>query len=252
MATTPVPAPEAQASISPLGRIIGVFFSPKKTFEDIARKPSWIAPVILLIVVWFGLCATLVKRADWVSSTRQQIEKNKFAAAQIEALPEDKKEAAYEQGAQRSKISQYVRGIIGWPLLLLFATVINFAAFKLIGGVRTSFGTAFAITAFAHLPMGLRELLAIPVTFLKDPQSIDPQNFLASNIAAFLGDNAPVWQLIFFGSLDIFSIWAIILIAIGFSASDPKKAPLGKALGIAFGTTFIFILFFTMLAWIIL
>src|SRR5712691_3248497 len=42
MATTPAPAPEPQASISPFGRIIGVLFSPKSTFEDIARKPSWV------------------------------------------------------------------------------------------------------------------------------------------------------------------------------------------------------------------
>jgi hypothetical protein len=100
--------------------------------------------------------------------------------------------------------------------------------------------------------MSLRELLAIPVTFLKDPQSIDPQNFLASNVGAFLGDNAPAWQLILGGSLDVFAIWAIILMAVGFSAADPKKAPIGKALGIAFGTSFSLIFFFTMIAWIFL
>lgn len=255
MATTtavPPAAPESQPQMSAISRIVGIFFSPGATFRDIALRPSWVAPMIVLIVIWFGLCATLVKRADWVDYTKQQIEKNKFAARSVESLPDAQKEAAYEQGAQRSKISQYVRGIIGWPLLILFSAVINFAAFKLIAGVRTNFGTAFAISAFAHLPMSLRELLAIPVTFLKDPQSIDPQNFLASNIAAFLGDSAPVWQLIFFGSLDLFAIWAIILMAIGFSASDPKKAPLGKALGISFGTTFSFILFFTMITWIFL
>ncbi len=250
-AVTPA-APEPHPQMSAISRIVGVFFSPGATFRDIAQRPSWIAPMILLIVIWSGLCATLVKRADWVGYTKQQIEKNKFAASQIEALPEARKEAAYEQGAQRSKISQYVRGVIGWPLLILFSAAINFAAFKLIGGVRTNFGTVFALTAFAHLPMSLRELLAIPVTFLKDPQSIDPQNFLASNPAAFLQDSAPVWQLILFGSLDIFSIWAIILMAIGFSATDPKKAPIGKALGIAFGTAFSFILCFTMIAWIFL
>jgi hypothetical protein len=252
MATTPAPAPEAQASIGALGRIIGVFFSPGATFRDIVQRPSWVAPMILLIVIWLGLCAALVKRADWVDYTRQQIENNKFAARQVESLTDAQKEAAYEQRAKGSKISQYVRGVIGWPLLILFSAAINFGAFKLIGGVRTNFATAFAITVFAHLPMSLRELLAIPVTFLKDPQSIDPQNFLASNIAALLGDSAPIWQQILFGSLDLFAIWAVILIAIGFSASDPKKAPLGKALGISFGTTFSFILLFTMMAWIFL
>jgi hypothetical protein len=33
---------QPQASISPIGRIAGVFFSPKATFEDIVRKPSWL------------------------------------------------------------------------------------------------------------------------------------------------------------------------------------------------------------------
>lgn len=255
MATTtavPPAASEPQPQMSAISRIVGVFFSPGPTFKDISQRPSWIAPMILMMVIWFGLCATLVKRADWLDYTKQQIEKNKFAASQIENLPDAQKDAAYQQGAERSKISQYVRGIVGWPLLILFSAAINFGAFKLIGGVRTNFATAFAITVFAHLPMSLRELLAIPVTFLKDPQSIDPQNFLASNPAAFLGDSAPVWQLILFGSLDVFAIWAIVLIAIGFTASDPKKAPLGKSLGIAFGTTFSFIFFFTMMAWIFL
>ena len=34
----------------PLARVIGVFFSPAKTFESIARKPGmdWLLPVIIL------------------------------------------------------------------------------------------------------------------------------------------------------------------------------------------------------------
>src|SRR5215472_4469338 len=252
MATTPTPMPEAQAqpqaAIGPLGRIVGVFFSPGATFRDIVAKPSWAVPMILMIVIWFGLCGALVKRVDWLAYNKQQIEKNKFVASRLENMTEDQKTAIYEQGVGRAKATQYVRGVIGWPLLILFSAAINFGAFKLIGGVRINFATAFAITTFAHLPMSVRELLAIPVTFLKDPQSIDPQNFLASNPAAFLGDNAPVWQLISLGSLDVFAIWAVALIAIGFSAADPKKAPLGKALGIAFGTYCSIILLFTMMA----
>lgn len=255
MATTTAVSPDApqpQAQMSAFGRIVGVFFSPGAAFKDIVQKPSWLVAMILMIVVWFGLCAALVQRADWVDYTKQQIEKNKFAARQFDALTDAQKDVAYEQGAQRSRVSQYARGIIGWPLLILISAAINFGAFKLIGGVRTNFRTAFAITTFAHLPMSLRELLAIPVTFLKDPQSIDPQNFLASNVAAFLGDSAPAWQLILFGSLDLFALWATFLMATGFSAADPKKAPMGKALAISFGTTFTFVFLFTMMAWIFL
>jgi hypothetical protein len=50
--------------------------------------------------------------------------------------------------------------------------------------------------------------------------------------------------------LDIFAIWAIILVAIGFSAADPKKLPFGKSLGIAIGVNLSLMLFFTMIAWV--
>ena len=250
MATTLAPVPEEQPSLSPVARIIGVLFNPKPTFADIARRPSWVAPMLLLFVIYLGLNFALVKRADWVEVTKDQIAKSKFASRQIEQLPEEQRARAIEQGAARAKIVRYVRGVIGWPLLIVVLTAVYFGAFKLIGGARTNFAAAFAVTAFAHLPMGLRELIAIPVTFLKDPASIDPENFLASNPAALLGSDAPPWQMVPLAFLDVFGIWALILMAVGFSATDPKKLPFGKSLGIAVSVSVTFMLFFTMLAWV--
>ena len=43
---------------------------------------------------------------------------------------------------------------------------------------------------------------------------------------------------------------ALILLAIGFSAADPKKLPFGKSLGIAIGLQVCLVAFFTGLAWI--
>jgi hypothetical protein len=55
MATEPMPTPmpevRIQAKISPFGRIFGVLFSPKPTFEDIARKPTWLLPVIIMALL---------------------------------------------------------------------------------------------------------------------------------------------------------------------------------------------------------
>jgi hypothetical protein len=250
MATTPTPAPEAQASLGPVARITGVFFNPKASFADIARRPSWIAPMLLLFVIYLGLNFALVNRADWMEVVKDQIAKSKFASRQIDQLPEDQKARAIEQGAARAKIVRYVRGVIGWPLLILVSSAIYLGVFKLLGGARTNFAAAFAVTTFAHLPMGLRELIAIPVTFLKDPASIDPENFLASNLAAIFGSDLSTWQLVPLAFLDLFGIWALILMAVGFSATDPKKLPIGKSLGIVFGVFFTLMLFFTMLAWV--
>jgi hypothetical protein len=75
MATASMPAPEAQSqpAISPIGRIVGVFFSPKATFEDIARKPSWAAPIILLTLIGLAMNIFLVNKADWRAFSEEQL-----------------------------------------------------------------------------------------------------------------------------------------------------------------------------------
>lgn len=254
MATTPLsaptPAPEPQATISPIGRVFGVFFSPKPAFEDIVRKPSWVAPMVVLLLTGLLLNVSLAIHTNWTEVSKEQIAKSKFAAAQIDRLEPAQKERAYARAATQAKVMRYVRGVIGWPLLLLMATAIYFGAYRLIGGGRVSFALSFVIVAFAHLPVGFREILGAVVTMLKDPSAVDPENYLASNPAAFLGPDAPTWQMVPLTFLDLFAIWALLLMAVGFSVADPKKLPFGKSVGIAIGVNVGLMLFFTMIAWV--
>lgn len=247
---SPVPASEPQAAISPIGRILGVFFSPKPTFEDIVRKPRWIAPLLVLFLTGIVLNVALATRANWVEVMKEQIAKNKMAADQFDRMDEAKKSEAYAQAASRGKMIRYVRGVIGWPLALLFSSLLYFGVYRLIGGARVTYGLTFAIVTFASLPMGLREILGAVVAVFKDPSAIDPENYLASNPAVFLAPDAPTWQIIPLAFIDIFAIWALVLVAIGFTAADPKKVPFGKSLGLAVGLHVGLMLFFTMVAWV--
>jgi Yip1 domain len=253
MSSTPIPAPavEPQASISPVGRIFGLFFSPKPTFEDIVKKPSWIAPLINLFLTGILLNFSLVNRVNWVEASKEQIAKSKWASTRFDSLDEATKEKAYRQAATQAKIGRYVRAVVGWPLTLLFSALLYFGAYRLIGGARVTYGLSFSLLAFASLPMALREILGSIVTFLKDPNAIEPENYLASNPAALLGSDAPAWQMVPLAFLDLFGIWSLLLVAIAFSAADPKKLPLRKSIGIAIGVNVAMMLFLTMIAWIL-
>ena len=81
-ATTSVPAPDArsQPGISPVGRVFGVFFSPKPTFEDIVRKPSWVLPFVLLTLFSIGVTFAINQRINWRQFMTQQIEKSPRSA----------------------------------------------------------------------------------------------------------------------------------------------------------------------------
>jgi len=236
--------------MSTIGRIFGVFFSPKPTFEDIVRKPSWLAPVIVLFLTGMLLNVALATHANWMEVIKDQIAKNKMASRQIDSLDESKKDAAFERAASQAKTIRYVRGVIGWPLALLFSSALYFGLYRLIGGARVTFGLTFAIVAFATLPMALREILGALVSIFKDPAAIDPENYLASNPAALLPPDTPAWQIVPLAFLDIFAIWALVLVAVGFTAADPKKVPFGKSLGLAIGLHVGLMLLFTTVAWV--
>jgi hypothetical protein len=192
----------------------------------------------------------LVRNVNWTEVSKQQIEKSKWASSQIDRLDQSAKDKAYHQAVTQARIGRYIRAVIGWPLALLFIGVIYFGAYRLIGGARLSFALAFTVVAFANLPMGLREILGTIVTFFKDPAAIDPENYLASNPAALLASDAPTWQMVPLAFLDLFGIWVLLLVAIGFAAADPKKLTFGKSVAIAAGVNLSLMLFFTMLAWV--
>jgi hypothetical protein len=97
------------------------------------------------------------------------------------------------------------------------------------GSVKADFKTTLAIAAYAGLPWVIQGLLGVIVIFLKDPATVDLQNLVASNPGAFLSSDASKWLVALLSSIDIFAIWNIALVAVGFSVINPKKLSFGKA-----------------------
>src|SRR5436305_1859002 len=72
--------PESPTPINHFGRLIGVFFSPKETFQDIARRPSWILPVILMSVLGIGVAFVMNQKVNWRDVASKRIEESPRAA----------------------------------------------------------------------------------------------------------------------------------------------------------------------------
>lgn len=241
MATTPVttamPAPEPQPSISPFGRIIGVLFSPKTTFEDIARKPSWLLPVILLAILGCVVAIGLNQKMNWREYVAQQIEKSPRAGQ----LTPEQKEQQISTGA---KISPYITYIFGIPapiIVVLLVAGIMLGAYNLLAGAGVTYRSALAIVAHAYVPVLLGNILFLVVLFLKAPGTLDLDNPVATNLAAFLPEGTPKWLDAAAKNVDIFIIWITLLIATGFAAASPRKLKGGKAYTIAFAMLIVWI-----------
>jgi hypothetical protein len=231
MATTPVPAPEAQASISPFGRVIGVFFSPGKTFEDIVRKPSWVLPVLLTTILSIAVSFSINQRINWREFMTQQIEKSPRAAN----MSAEQKQQQIEGGAKFTPPFTYAIGVLGPILAVLIIGLVMWGAYSLLGGASTNFSTAIGITAHAFLTGLVSSPLLILTLFLKPFGTADLENPLASNVAALLPEDSAKWLVALCKSFDLFTFWTLILLAIGFAAVNPKKLKGAKSFTIAFG-----------------
>lgn len=230
MATTPIPMPEAQATISPFGRILGVLFSPKKTFEDIVRKPSWVLPVVLMTVLSTVVTFAFTQRVNWREFMSQQIEKSPRAGQ----LSPEQKQQQIEGGAKFSPIVIDAIGVVAPIILVLVVGLVMWGAYSLLGGISTNFGTAIGITSHAFLTGLVSSPLFLLILYLKPAENIDVENPMATNLAALLPDESAKWLVALCKSLDVFSIWTLILLAVGFAAVNPKKLKGAKSFSIAF------------------
>jgi hypothetical protein len=144
MSTTPMMAPEAPQAPAPInhfGRIIGVFFSPKATFEDIARRPSWAIPVALMTILGIGVAFVMNQKVDWRDVASRRIEESPRAAN----LSAEQKEQQIAMGAKISPGIAYGFGV-AWPILqALIVGGILLLAYNVIGGADARFGTSLGI-----------------------------------------------------------------------------------------------------------
>jgi Yip1 domain len=227
---TPLPVPEPQASISPFGRIIAVLFSPKATFEDIARKPNWLLPVVISTLLGIAATVTLNQRMDWRDYISQQIEKSPQGPNE----PPEQKERQIEMGAKITIGIVYAVGVLGSTLFALIVAAVMMLAYNLLVGTGASFAQSLAISAHTLMVGLVSTPVLLLILFLRPKGTTDPENPMATDLAAFLPEESAKWLMVLCKSLDIFTIWMLLLLAIGFAAVNPRKLKGSKSYVVAF------------------
>jgi hypothetical protein len=242
MATTtamPAPEPQSQAAISPVGRIIGMFFSPGATFADIVRKPSWIAPLAVIVALSLVGVIALNSHFDWRGYITQQIEKNPRAAN----LSPDQKQQQIDGGVKMAPMFAYVFGIPAPIVMLLVVALVLWGAYNLMAGAGVNFAQSFAIVTHAWVPISVMgSLIFLLVLFIKPVGSFDLDNPVATNLAVLLPDDAAKWLVALCKNIDLFEIWKLILLGMGFAAVSPRKLKGGKSYTIVFGAFAVWVL----------
>jgi len=109
-------------------------------------------------------------------------------------------------------------------------------------GADASYTTSLGIVSHAFVPWLIGNLIFLLVLFLKPPGTLDLDNPVATNAAAFLPEGSAKWLEALTKNVDLLAIWITVLIAIGFAAANPRKLRGNRSFTIAFGVFAVYIL----------
>ncbi len=209
--TPPAPAPEPKNAFE---RIAGVFFAPVETFADIARKPDFLIPLLVILVVGYATTFMIMPYLDWDAMIAQQAE-------MVQKQNPNVSDADLAQMGRFTKAIAKVTAYIG-PLLVLVGyliiALVVWGACRMMGG-QGDFKQAFSATLYAHFPRVILGIVATVVVMARG--MVDPSTMatVVKSSPAFLVDmkEQPVLFSLL-SSFEIFQIWTIILAIIGFAA----------------------------------
>jgi hypothetical protein len=210
-------------------RIFGVFYEPGKVFADVAERPRWLVPIIVSILFALSFSYAISSHIGWDQTIRQTFANN----PRVAELPADQREQLVARSAKFASIVGWIGAVAGPLFFTLVIAGILTGIFNGLLGTELKFMQMFAISAYAFLVRGLYTVLLILLLYLKPPEDFNIQVSPFSPAAYMNRTENPKWLMSLAGSLDLFTIWTIVLLAIGFSVAA-KKLSFSKALtGIA-------------------
>jgi hypothetical protein len=226
----PVPPPlvtqSAQPPVSQMSeaaRLAGVFFSPGKAFADIARRPRWWIPLILISILSTIYLTAFTQRVGWESVIRSGIDNNPFT----QNLTPQQREQQIQVAAGLYKYVGYL-SVVGTLFSVFIVAVILMFLFDTMMSAGIGLKRMMAIVAYGILPLTIQTVLSMVVLFLKDPEEFNLRNPLVFNAGAFMSPDSSAVLRALGSSIDLFSLWILVLLAMGVSAAG-RKVSFGKA-----------------------
>jgi hypothetical protein len=192
---------------SAFGRLIGALVAPGRTFRSIAERPTWGVAFATLLVLTIATTLLFFQKVDFAEMMRQQME-----AQGREVPPEMEGAGGFMLGcAMAAAIVMPVVFYFGVPLVL-------WGVFTLLGGT-IDYKKSLAVSLHAMMPLAVSALLAVPVLLARQSLSfeeVQAGTVLASNLAALAPDDASPVLISLLSSLDVFTIWCVVLLILGY------------------------------------
>jgi hypothetical protein len=110
-------------------------------------------------------------------------------------------------------------------LALLVMAVVLWAIINFVFGGKSTFGQVFSMTNYAYLPASIKGLITAAVLFAGGGENFTLQNMLGTSPGYYI--ETPGALKTFLTSLDLFTIWQVVLLSLGLAIVAKTKRSSG-------------------------
>ncbi len=195
-------------------RVVGVLWHPRQTMAAVVREPSFITVWIVVLLMVAACGVTILSTAVG----RQALVDERVRATEMIGGRVD--DAAYAALLANPPVSAYLTSG-GRVLVTPLATLV--VALALMGLTArepkpVSLVVALAIVVHATTVLALQQVVAVPAQLVRE--SLGSPTSLAT-LMPMVEDGT--WLARVLGSIDVFGIWWVLLIAIGLAAATGRS-----------------------------
>lgn len=187
-------------------KIIGIYFQPSQVFEQLKPKTSWWVPLIIIIAV--SAAAVMISRPVVVPEILAEMAKNPD-------IPAEK--LAQSQEMAQNPLLSLLGVLVGMPLAWVVIGLVFWGIFSMLGG-KSTFSKMFAATAWAGMISIPASLIKVPLMFVMETAKVHTS--LALMLPTDM-DGTYIFRLL--DQLDFFSIWTVVVMALGYSVFTGVK-----------------------------
>lgn len=218
MATSvpPIETLPPASGLSEVERVVDTFVAPSKTFTDIRRSSAWWMPFLIVVIISYGFGYAVQSRVGW-----SQVVENT-----LRAQPKQMDKLEQSPPEQQQRVRNFMAGSMKWGFILTPALILLFAA--IIAGIfmlTCNFGVGgtgkysqyFAVWIYAGLPLAIQSLLTIILLFAGGGgETFRMDNPIGTNLGYYFAPGAlSPWLSKLLTSVDIFTLWSLVLMSIG-------------------------------------
>jgi hypothetical protein len=199
-------------------RIIGVLVSPKATFQQIVASPK-VLGVILIAGLVIGLSQGLPRLTE--SGRQAALDAQVSQTERFTGRPvSDQQYAQMQRFAPMMAYATMIFTPVFMGIFVVVFSLLYFVVFNVILGGTATFKQVIAVVAHSSIINALGAAIGAPVQYLQG--TANPMGpFTLTALLPMLDENSFVAR--FLGFISVFSIWGVIVTAIGLAVLYRRK-----------------------------